>query len=69
MEEEFFKLIQDPDFCRNAEDESLLQEITLRKLGSLYNGYDAAKAKGDEEEMMRLQKEIDAKQAELKKLS
>ena len=68
MEEEFFRLIQDPEFCRKAEEESMLREITIMKLTSTQNAYGAAKIKSDTIEMARLQKEIDAIQVELKQL-
>ncbi len=69
MDDEFFRLIKDPEFCRKAEEKADLRMITIMKLTDTRNAYNVAKTNGDSVAMEQLQKEIDTKQAELKKLS
>lgn len=68
MDDEFFRLIKDPEFCKKAEDESLMYEITARKLGVAENKYIVAVAKNDSIAMEQLQKEIGELSDQLKAL-
>ena len=69
MDKEFFELIKDTEYCKQAEKESLLREITLRKMTAITNSQDAARARGDHPEVARLQLEVDKILVELRRLN
>ena len=68
MEKEFFDLIKDPEFCRKAEEKSLAREITIMKMTDISNAQRAAKARGDDDEVARLQIDVDKIMIELQRL-